>query len=63
MPSANSYRAAGWFSKDKQASVRLTEEDQSKLTDEELLKAAMNEAENIGLDIADGEIIISSWSD
>lgn len=59
----NTFRAAGWLSKDKQASVRLTTEDQSNLPDDELLDAAIKEAENVSLEIGDGEIIISSWSE
>jgi len=57
------YRAAGWVSADKQASVRLTTEEQSNLSDDELLSEAKKEAESIGLEIGDGEIVISSWTE
>ena len=57
------YRAAGWVSSDKQSSVRLTTEEQSNFSDDDLIKAAMEEANNVGLEIGDGEIIVSLWSE
>jgi len=57
------YRAAGWISADKQASVRLTTEDQAALPDAELLAAAKAEAESVGLELEGGEIVITTWTE
>lgn len=57
------YRAAYWISTDKQATVRLTTEDQSNLSDDGLMAAAEAEAENAGLDIGDGQIEIGDWTE
>lgn len=59
----NTYRAAMWISEDKQATVRLTLEDQAALTDDELLDAAKAEAENVGLVLEGGEIIVTTWTE
>jgi len=57
------YKAAGWFSEDKQSSVRLTTEDQSTLSNDKLIELAKNEAEKVGLETGDGEIIVADWSE
>lgn len=59
----NTYRAAAWYSADLQSSVRLTTEDQAHLSDEELMAAAMAEAEAVGLEIGDGTIEIGDWTE
>jgi hypothetical protein len=55
------YRAAYWLSADRQASVRLTTEEQAHLSDDDLIAAALAEAEEAGLEIGDGEIRVGEW--
>ena len=57
------YRAAYWISADRQGEVRLTEEAQANLPDAELLEAARKMAEEVGLEIGDGNIEIGAWTE
>jgi hypothetical protein len=43
--------------------LRLTSEDQSHLTDAELVAEAMKEAKNIGLEITEDEISVGDWTE
>lgn len=55
------YRAAYWISADSQSDVRLTTESQQHLSDEQLMEAALSEAESCGLEMSDGRICIGEY--
>ena len=55
------YRAAYWTD-GKGAEVVLTLPEHSALSDEELIAEARRYAEEIGLDLSYGEIVIGEWT-
>jgi hypothetical protein len=55
------YRAAYFLSTDTQGEVVLTTETQSHLSDAELVAAAQHVAEDVGLDLSGGAIVIGDW--
>lgn len=58
------YRAAYWISADRQATVRLTTDDQAHLSEDALMAAALAEAETVGLQRAEGDdILIGDWAE
>lgn len=57
------YRAAYWLSADRQGQLVLTSPEQSHLSDEELMAAALREAEENGLDVSKGDIHIGEWKE
>lgn len=59
----NTYRAACWTSDDCQAEVRLTSEEHAALPDAELLAVAQACAEEIGLDLDGGDIVIGDFTE
>jgi hypothetical protein len=57
------YRAAYWTSADKQASVRLTCEEDAQLPDNELILVARRCASENSVDLNEGEIEIGDWTE
>lgn len=57
------YRACYWISSNCQADVLLTCEDQSHMTDDELLKIALRNAGEVGLDLSTGSLVIGEWTE
>lgn len=61
---STTYRAAYWLAADRQSDVRLTTEQQSGMSDEDLMKAALACAADIGLEREDGDqIVIGDYTD
>lgn len=61
---STTYRAAYWLAADRQSDVRLTTEMQSGMSDEDLVKAALACAADIGLEREDGDqILIGDYAD
>jgi hypothetical protein len=48
---------------DKQADMALTCEAQSQMMDEELLEIARRNAQEVGMDLSDGELKIGEWTE
>ena len=57
------YRAAVWLSLDKQSEVRLTSEDESHLSDDDLKAAAQKCMDEIGLEMGSGSIVITEYTE
>ena len=61
-PNIDYYRVAYWVSHDSQNTVRLTDEEQADLPDDQLLKAGERLAKEIDLVMDGGQIILGHWS-
>lgn len=55
------FRAAYWIAADSQSDVLLTTPEQSGLSDDDLMAAALAEAAATGLEIGEGEIVIGDY--